>query len=457
MSLSATPGVDAPTQQRPKPSRFAVLMAFALAEACVLAAPATLLSSARLSLSPLVVVLVLWLVLVAIAWMRASMAQAGLPNAQARMAALLAYVVLVAICIALLGLSLDGVLIGLAASLLIWWRGLSLGTSELSPQQARELFWFGLLLAGVLTMFNAHPQRLVIVFIFALGALLATQLSVRYAVAHYNYMSASALATPRWRRATTLIVLSVLALMVLDAALLNSDVANGLVWLLITVIALPLAFVLTTMLGLLVQILPLDLLRQLLARLMAMLTSMQQLSQGVPQQQPDTKLQPPSSMDPRWILFGLVALVLLAIVLLLVRQVRSHRKAQPDLNDTDMPAEDIADAAGDSDLDERRKRSPFSRWFAAATVRLIYARMVAESARRGMPRARAQTPREFVPALLIAFPDAGQEVSRITEAYEAAHYGQLPDTFEKLEAIRQAWERARKTPRPEKLRAAQVK
>lgn len=454
MSLSATPRADAGIQSRPRPSRIAVLLAFALAEACILASPATLLSSSRLSLHPLVVVSVLWLVLFSMAWARASMAQADVPNGLARLAALVAYILLATTCIGLLGLSLDGVLIGLVASLIIWWRGLSLGSSELSPQQARGLFWLGLFLAGGLTMFNAHPARLVLLFIFAVAALVAVQLSVRYAVAQYNYMSASALATPRWRRATFLIVLAVLGLMVFDSALFNSEVANTVVWFLIVAIALPLAFLLTTLLSLIVQILPLEFLRQLLARLIALLTSVQQLTDGVPQQQPETELQPPSTMDPRWILFGLAALVLIAIVLFVVRQVQLRRQTQPALNDTDMPEEDQADEAGDNALDEQRKRSPFSRWFAGATVRLIYARMVAEAGRRGMPRARTQTPREFMPDLMNAFPNAEPEVNHITEAYEAAHYGQLPDTLEKLDAIRQAWERARKTPRPDKPRPA---
>lgn len=436
--------------QSPRPSRLAVLLAFTLAEASILAGPATFLSTSRFSIGPLIAAGGLWVVLAGIAWGRASLSQAGVPNGLARLGALLVYGLMAAAAIALLGFTLDGILIGLVASLIVWWRGLALGSSELNPQQARGLLWFGLLLAGVLNMLSANVERLMTLFIFALAALLAVQLSVRYAVAQYSYMSASALATPRWRRTTALIVLAVVGLAIFDAALLNSDVANTLVWLFITAIAVPLAFVLTVLLSALVQILPLDFLRQLLARLMALLNGMQQMTEQLPQQQPEINQQPPGAADPRLILFAIAAVVLVAIVLLLVRQVRLRRQSQADLNDTDAPVADVVDADGESEADARRNRSIFSRWFAAATIRLIYARMAAEAARRGAPRGPNQTPREFMPALAAAFPGAGDEVNTITGAYEAAHYGQLPDTLEKLDVIRRAWDRARKTDRPEK-------
>jgi hypothetical protein len=40
------------------------------------------------------------------------------------------------------------------------------------------------------------------------------------------------------------------------------------------------------------------------------------------------------------------------------------------------------------------------------------------------------------------------DVRIITDAYVKAHYGEVPDTDEALNVIRDAWERVRATPRP---------
>jgi hypothetical protein len=81
--------------------------------------------------------------------------------------------------------------------------------------------------------------------------------------------------------------------------------------------------------------------------------------------------------------------------------------------------------------------------FAAFTIRRIYAQMSFLAARRGHPRAKADTPLEYRPALRQAFPGCEPEIERITLAYLGVRYGELPETPEDLGAVRKAWEQLR--------------
>jgi hypothetical protein len=82
----------------------------------------------------------------------------------------------------------------------------------------------------------------------------------------------------------------------------------------------------------------------------------------------------------------------------------------------------------------------FSRWRAAASIRRIYAQMVAAAARRGYPRLPSETPYEHVTNLLQSWPGMDAPIRLITEAYVKTHYGEVPETPAEFEAIRSAWE-----------------
>ena len=86
------------------------------------------------------------------------------------------------------------------------------------------------------------------------------------------------------------------------------------------------------------------------------------------------------------------------------------------------------------------RRSRLGRFFAAMTIRRIYAYMGALAAEGGYPRALHETPYEYLPALEQAFPGNHEEIVRITEAYVAVHYGEVPEQPEELALIQAAWE-----------------
>ncbi len=82
-----------------------------------------------------------------------------------------------------------------------------------------------------------------------------------------------------------------------------------------------------------------------------------------------------------------------------------------------------------------------NRWYTAASIRRIYAQMVATAGRRGYPRADWETPLEFLSTLVGAWPDLEVEMGAVTDAYVRVHYGELPETKAELDAIRAAWKR----------------
>jgi hypothetical protein len=82
----------------------------------------------------------------------------------------------------------------------------------------------------------------------------------------------------------------------------------------------------------------------------------------------------------------------------------------------------------------------FGRWRTAASIRRIYAQMVAAAARQGYPRPPSETPYEHVAVLLNAWPGMGAQIRVITEAYVKSHYGEIPETEAEFEVIRHAWD-----------------
>jgi hypothetical protein len=145
-----------------------------------------------------------------------------------------------------------------------------------------------------------------------------------------------------------------------------------------------------------------------------------------------------------------IGLTVLAIIIIIVvwQTARARREAAvvradsdnlQDLGPEEVPPPTI-DAAILNTFDLRR-------WLASVTIRRIYARMSREAGKRGFARKPAQTPNDYAPFLSQAFPGVDAELRIITDAYIAAHYGEVPDTDEALNIIRQSWERVRAVPR----------
>ena len=85
-------------------------------------------------------------------------------------------------------------------------------------------------------------------------------------------------------------------------------------------------------------------------------------------------------------------------------------------------------------------------WRMAASIRRIYQQMCAAAGVSGYPRAQAETPFEYLSTLAKAWPENQPDTRLITEAFVNVRYGELPESPEELESIRQAWKRLEAMP-----------
>jgi len=150
------------------------------------------------------------------------------------------------------------------------------------------------------------------------------------------------------------------------------------------------------------------------------------------------------------VIIGLLAVVVVArlLVELARRRERLHGPRYHLLAGEDdaagiSPAE-VESRAGNwlQRLARQLRRGP-SRWLAAITIRRIYAQTAALGRACGAPRPAYATPYEYLPTLTRLFPGVEPELELITGAYVRAHYGELPDTPERLGEVRKAFRRVR--------------
>jgi hypothetical protein len=85
-----------------------------------------------------------------------------------------------------------------------------------------------------------------------------------------------------------------------------------------------------------------------------------------------------------------------------------------------------------------------ARFLSAISIRRIYVNLVRLATEAGHPRAPTQTPYEYLDTLRKALPGNEEDVAIITEAYVNARYGQVPDSRQELQRIRDCWERVRR-------------
>ncbi|PJF44966.1 MAG: hypothetical protein CUN55_01300 [Phototrophicales bacterium] len=88
--------------------------------------------------------------------------------------------------------------------------------------------------------------------------------------------------------------------------------------------------------------------------------------------------------------------------------------------------------------------------FSSLTIRWAYARMEYIGRKRGYPRLKSQTPYEYIPALMKAFPEGESHIRTITNAYVAIRYGELPENEGELNQVRQALDTLKTLPAPKK-------
>ena len=223
------------------------------------------------------------------------------------------------------------------------------------------------------------------------------------------------------------------------------------------VILVGLGMLLLTLVEALLSLFSLDLgvlgqgLREVLARLGEMLT--------IPPLRPpagsDSSTRPPILGVAQMVLAIGIPLAIVGLVLLLTwyRKWRAGRAGQDESRESTFSAGALARSLRAALEDGLARLGELAglvdrfgvgaRFLAALSVRRIYANVVRLATDAGYPRARSQTPYEYLGVLRRAMPGRQEEVTAITEAYVAAHYGQVPDTREALQHLRACWQRIR--------------
>ena len=374
-------------------------------------------------------------------------------------------------------LSIDLVL-SLLLVLVSWWRGNTLAQLDVaSPNVVLVHFWIGLsvffltiilgeaLLSEVLVSpgesLSVAPSVGIVGFIpaYFLVSLITLALA---RIEEVTQMPESTASAPRFRFWTVFVPGTAALLVGISLLLARFLSAGGVTWslgwmlpvvetigqvlqfistLFLTVLEWLLALVLPA-LDWIVDLLPLEGFREATR---ALLETIQQLQQAL------RRMEEGQASRGFWIEVGkyVPAALLLLGFLLLGRAVRQQRRKEKDLvaeKPTYVSTAPVHSGGNvlrrglDRLTDGLRGRVGF---LYAVSVRRIYANLGRLAAQRGYPRPHHQTPFEYRTLLLEAFPEFQADVELITGAYVSAHYGQEPDTREKLAGVRAAWQRIR--------------
>lgn len=187
----------------------------------------------------------------------------------------------------------------------------------------------------------------------------------------------------------------------------------------------------------------------------AQATDLAQRLQSFLFQDPQTAGRTPAWMEPlfRVVLPCLLGLALLAALVLWLQRRRARWKARLESERRQGVAGQEAEGlAGFLEARWRRLQELAGllaryglsrRFYAALSVRHIYANLQHLAAVRGFPRDKAQTPNDYLPTLAAAFPDHAGAVAHITQAYNAFEYGHVPTGADELAQLHAAWDAIR--------------
>ncbi len=428
----------------------AILLASALAEAALIVPAVLLVPSPLREFNDGMALGVAWLLIAAIGITRRALAarDADLRAQRVGMGGWL--VGMMVLCLgwmwwsARLGAELDRetLLLQFIAALLIWWRGITLGASDLLPEDARLRLQLGLLMFTVVafaSIFDKQGYLLRFIVPFLFGALFALPLS------HLQMVSQSEIGRTlkmdrQWWQSIAIAAAAPVVLGVVISSMVTGDVIASGLGLLIAVIMLPFILIAALLAELLANLLRVNGGGGQLGGLLLNLQLLQQQQRNEP---PPAASAPLPPIVGYLAVFGVIVGAIVLVILLMDRRRREHGphygEDTQSLNPLETP--DPMNEAMQSMLNTLNLR----RWLAALTIRRIYVRMSHEAGKRGFRRQAAQTPLDYLPQVQLAFPNTSSESRLITDAYIAAHYGEVPDTDAALREIKEAWERMRES------------
>ena len=337
--------------------------------------------------------------------------------------------------------------------IVLWWRAISVVSEGFGVERTGFRFRIGIV-AMFWCLIGAAFVGLDVttyIFIYFPASLLAMSLARVEEVSR----DAVGVATPFDRNWVTILLAAVLSVMligVLATSLLSVEAVRTIVgwfrplWSLLAALLIGVVYVFALLLNPLMQAL-VNALRPALAQL-------PQVVQGTPTPTPEETAAPPPLL-PEAVLLGLRWVVVVAALagVFWLLAVWARRRADrlsepvPELRESVWSADAFAqDARALLDRALARLRGQ-RRSHAADTVRHIYASLQALAADLGLPRPPDDTPYEYLPALVEAFPAAAADLRFLTQAYVDAHYHELPTSAADLARARAAWEAVQRVAR----------
>lgn len=325
----------------------------------------------------------------------------------------------------------------LLIALLVWWRGVALGQASLGPRHIRDRLVIAICVLSLLGFFNifARTAQMADLIIIALGSLV-----LALPTAHLHSIALSPIGRniaryrDYWRWIGPNVFLAAVAC--LTAVLVfNQELVRWLFgWLLTGIFGL-FAIILLPILQPVVEVL-LAVLRYL--HIGDILSQIPALTPPPMPTDPNAPAESGVIVPP--VVTGLITTVILlalggGIIMLTGVARRERAEAQRRSEPESVPYEASKTSSA---LDQIKQTLNLRRWLAAITVRHLYARMTHEAAKRGQPRPKYQTAYDYLPALDRAFPNHAAESRLLTDAYVAAHYGELPDSPAAIAALKVA-------------------
>ena len=345
-------------------------------------------------------------------------------------------------------------------------RGVLLGNQTVNRGNSAHSFQFGLILFLIYGLFLGHSKPLEsLILLFAyLAAGLLTLSFARIADLGSTYGGRLPKFSRRWVLSILLSVTGVILLTGLAAVVVNQQVTNAIAEVLLALVAAFMAVVIFLLSPILAFIL--EQIFRFGQRIFANVPDIIQESaaesaaeQALENSEESVRLL--TDLVNKSLPLILVA-ILLVVIVLVILQLRKNRSR--------LEYTGVEDQAESTPTRRPRLRMPFGapgglgkgrfrpgRMIAAARIRRTYAQLMTLCEKLEIPRSPAVTPLEFLPTMLDALPDRGDDLSRITTAYQKVRYGEIPETSQEVQDVLAAWERVRQAGKASLIRHRQDK
>lgn len=336
----------------------------------------------------------------------------------------------------------------------LWWRGISNSTTtNLDFYSIRRNFRIGLFILALFGIFHRAEENSFLIailpFFFASGFIAMTlgrtyRLSQRSAAFRLPF-------TSRWFFSTTALLVITIALGILGATVMQTEIARQIAEFVGTILLRGFQTFVIVISPLFLWIIP-------VAEKLAEMLMQQAPVEPTPSDPEDLLFENPEfTLDgiaeraqvPPVVIIGIVVFLTILVIFLVIRKTRrSRRSGIPNFGDEGESTLDrssiqrsirrLLNQAQES-LDSIRRFGVSRRMLAATAIRRVYVQFLNLAEDLGRPRKSWETPFEFQRQISMMFPGEVDQIDLITKAYTQVRYGQFPEEEEIVSKVKEAW------------------